>query len=126
LESLIAAKELWNPQIVFCPSSFDIHQDHQVMNQEAIRAFRNSASIYGYSFIWNIPKGECLNMFCEVDEELLAIKEKALQCYKSQIAKKTIYFERDFVKTIAMAHGAMCGFKYAEAFEVIRERICLK
>lgn len=38
--------------LILVPSTSDLHQDHQVICQEAIRAFKTS-SIWGYEMPWN-------------------------------------------------------------------------
>ena len=39
LELLVATWEDWKPDVVFQPSLHDIHQDHQTIAQEGLRAF---------------------------------------------------------------------------------------
>ena len=52
LDELIKLNQLIRPNIVYIPSSYDVHQDHKVIHQESIRAFKNK-SILGYEFVWN-------------------------------------------------------------------------
>ena len=52
LDDLIEIKSKINPDLVFMPSSFDVHQDHSVIHQEGLRAFKD-CSILGYEFMWN-------------------------------------------------------------------------
>ena len=55
LENLIEIKKEFNPEIVFGPSINDFHQDHGVVANEMIRAFKSTASIFSYEFhgtIW--------------------------------------------------------------------------
>ena len=52
LELLIALWEEWPPDAVFMPSLRDIHQDHQVIAQEGLRAFKRT-TVLGYEIPWN-------------------------------------------------------------------------
>src|SRR5688500_2258387 len=52
LDKLIEIRKEFKPSIVFLPATSDVHQDHQVISQEGIRAFKH-ATIYGYEAPWN-------------------------------------------------------------------------
>ena len=52
LELLVALWEEWRPDAVFQPSLHDIHQDHQVVAAEGLRAFKRT-TILGYEIPWN-------------------------------------------------------------------------
>ena len=52
LELLIALWEDWKPDVVFQPSLHDIHQDHQAIAAEGLRAFKRT-TILGYEIPWN-------------------------------------------------------------------------
>src|SRR5256885_330105 len=52
LELLIALWEEWRPDAVFQPSLHDIHQDHQVVAAEGLRAFKRT-TILGDEIPWN-------------------------------------------------------------------------
>ena len=52
LELLVALWEEWKPDVVFQPSHHDVHQDHQTIAQEGLRAFKRT-TILGYEIPWN-------------------------------------------------------------------------
>ena len=52
LELLVALWEEWKPDVVFQPSHHDVHQDHQTIAQEGLRAFKRT-TILGYEVPWN-------------------------------------------------------------------------
>ena len=52
LQDLISLRKLIHPDIVFLPSSSDLHQDHSTIYAEGIRAFKFN-SILGYEMPWN-------------------------------------------------------------------------
>ena len=98
------------------PSSYDIHQDHQVVHMEAVRAFKD-ISILGYELPWNNMKGQ-YNYFVELSEIHLENKTRAIESYKSQSERH--YIKHKTFKNLAKLRGAQIKRQYAEAFEVIR------
>lgn len=116
LEELVKIKREKQYDIVFMPSSHDIHQDHQTITQEGIRAFKNT-TILGYELIWNnlTFDTEC---FIDVKEEDVNNKYLALKEYKTQSLRN--YMTKDFIFALARTRGVQIGCEYAEAFEVIR------
>lgn len=116
LEELIRVREEIDPDIVFLPSSKDIHQDHQTMYHEGLRAFK-FCTILGYELIWNNLSFET-ECFIEISEAHLQRKVEALRAYKTQKGKN--YMDEDFIRSLARIRGTQIGKKYAETFEVIR------
>ncbi len=94
-----------------------MHQDHQVITNEALRAFKQS-TILGYEMPWNniLFRANCFIALREKDVEK---KLQALRCYKTQIGRRN-YFEEDFLRGILRTRGTHIKAKYAEAFEVIK------
>ncbi len=116
LEELIKVRENINPDLVFLPSLRDIHQDHQVIAQEGLRAFKN-CSILGYELIWNNRTFDT-DCFIPVTRDHLDLKIKALQAYKTQKGKS--FMDPVFIEAMAKVRGTQIGVDFAEAFEVIR------
>jgi len=116
LENLIEIKQKKKYDIVFVPSLHDIHQDHQTIAMEGVRAFKNT-TVLGYELIWNnlTFSTEC---FIEVTEEDVNNKYLALKEYKTQAGRD--YMTREFIFSLARARGVQAGCHYAEAFEVVR------
>lgn len=106
----------YNPDIVILPQTGDIHQDHKVVHEEGIRAFRNS-TILGY----DMPASN-LNFdgryFIPLNKVYIDMKYSALQCYLS--VKDKPYMHKDYIYGLAKVRGTQCGSDYAEAFEAIR------
>ena len=117
LDILINLKKEFNPNEVLTPSRFDIHQDHQVITNEAIRAFK-MCSIFGYELPWNCLKSD-FNYFVELSNDDIKKKIQALNSYKSQ--KNRYYFQDDFVLNNANLRGKLINVSYAEVFEIIRQ-----
>lgn len=116
LEELIKLNPKIHPDIVFLPSSNDIHQDHLTIHQEGIRAFKQ-CSILGYELIWNNLTFST-HCFIEISDVDLEKKINALKAYKTQEGK--MYMRPEFIRSMAIARGTQIGVELAEAFEVIR------
>ena len=116
LEDMVKLNRELKPDLVFCPSSFDIHQDHGTISMEAKRAFKNT-TLLGYEFIWNNFQfsSQC---FIELNEADISSKVAAMEQYKSQ--SKRLYAKDKLIRGIANYRGLQAGVEFAEAFEVIR------
>lgn len=116
LEELVSLNKYIRPELVFIPSSADIHQDHQVIHTEALRAFRQS-SVLGYELPWNEKNFRC-DFFVRLDGGAIEKKIKAIRTYQSQARRN--YMNEDFIRSLAKVRGVQCQADYAEAFEVHR------
>jgi len=121
LDTIINFKDQIRPDMAFIPATTDIHQDHEVVNRESIRALSRYCSIYGYDFPWNSLSEGKLNLFYQLEERHIRKKVEALSCFKSQIVKKAGYLTEEYVRSLAIERGNRIGTRYAEAFEVIRD-----
>lgn len=122
LDHLVGVRSNFSPDIVIGPSVHDHHQDHQVVANEMIRAFKSSSSIISYELPWNNVRFDS-QLFVSLEERHMETKWQALQEYRSQMINRRGYFEREFVFGMARMHGVQCNQRYAEAFEVIRWRM---
>ena len=116
---LIAARDRLEPDLVFCPSLRDVHQDHEVTAEETLRLFRD-VSVVAYES----PRSSLdfqPNLYLTLDEDHLETKVRALMSYKSQFDR--YYFEPDIIRSFARMRGAQCRERYAEAFEIMRLKI---
>lgn len=117
LEDYIRIRRSVEPQLVLTHSSNDIHQDHAVVHEESLRAFK-SVSILGYHAPWNerVTKSE---VFVALDERDVRVKEELISCYKSQASLGRSYVIDGFADVAARFAGFQSQTKYAEAFEAI-------
>lgn len=118
LEKLVKLRDEIRPDVVFLPSSEDIHQDHQVIHSEGVRAFKH-VSILGYEMPWNQLCSKTQALF-SLEEKHVSAKWEALQCYHSQLELGRPYFKKEFIYGLAAMRGIQMKTKSAEAFEVIR------
>lgn len=116
LEELVTLRNRLKPDLIFLPSDNDLHQDHQTLANEGLRAFKNT-SIFAYEVAWNnlVFNTEA---FIFLKKPHIEKKIKALKCYKSQ--KFRSYSKESFVKSLAEVRGTQINTGYAEAFEVVR------
>jgi LmbE family N-acetylglucosaminyl deacetylase len=120
LDDLIGLKKKINPEQVFIPSVDDYHQDHKTIADEGVRCFKNNCSILSYELIWN-NTGFKNQVYYDLTEDDIKNKIAALANYETQ--KHRIYFQNNFIESLATVRGAQNGIRYAEVFEVIRYKI---
>lgn len=83
LDKLIEIKKEFNPDVILCPSRYDIHQDHSVICNESIRAFKDK-TILGYCHHWNVVGISDLRLTVDLDSSNIAAKHYAMDQYESQ------------------------------------------
>ena len=105
--------------VVFTPTTTDIHQDHGVVTEEAKRAFRN-CTLLGYELPWN-NLSVSLNCFIPLKERHIKKKILALDCYDSQ--KHNPYFNEKFFRSVVKMRGIQLASDFAEGFETIKVRL---
>jgi LmbE family N-acetylglucosaminyl deacetylase len=116
LELLIALWEEWRPDVVLQPSHHDIHQDHQVVAAEGLRAFKRT-TILGYEIPWNNFNFDYQAYFA-LERAHLERKVAALSKYASQQHRR--YADPEYIWNIARTHGINVNREYAEVFQVYR------
>ena len=116
LETLIALWEAWPPDVVLMPSLHDIHQDHQVVATEGLRAFKRT-TVLGYEIPWN-NLDFSYQAYVSLERAHVERKVEALSRYESQQHRN--YANPEYVWNLARTHGINVGREYAEVFEVYR------
>jgi N-acetylglucosamine malate deacetylase 1 len=116
LEDMIRFRNEVRPNLIFLPSSNDIHQDHQTVSEEGIRAFKTS-NVLGYEMPWNNLSFNT-RCFVRLEDRHLDAKVKALHEYVSQ--RHRDYFNERFIRSLAYTRGVQIGSSSAEAFDTIR------
>ncbi len=119
LEILVSQGRKKKYDLILLPASFDIHQDHEVIHKEGVRAFKHS-SIWGYELAWNTPRFEA-ELFVKLENSHFQAKIKALTAFKSQGFRP--YLSEDFHKNHLSFRGLQAGHFMAEAFELIQQKI---
>ena len=119
LEYLYTARKAYSPELVLCPYLGDIHQDHQTVAQEAVRAFGRGTNIWMYELPYNCPDFKP-TIFVPLTVQALQRKNEALQCYKSMVHEP--YFDPDVIRSLMVVRGLQCEATFAEAFHGFRTR----
>ena len=116
LEILVAMNAELRPDLVLTPSLGDIHQDHETIARESMRAFKRT-TLLGYEIPWN-----CFNFrqqaYVELEPGHIDRKVAALRCYASQAHRN--YANEEYVRNVARTRGIEGGRELAEVFEVYR------
>ena len=116
LDTLITLRNEVRPELIFLPLPNDLHQDHQTIAMEGLRAFKQS-SILGYEIPWNNLLFRT-QAFVKLHREHVDQKVRALKAYQSQ--EDRYYATENFIYSLAKTRGVQIGCEYAECFEVLR------
>jgi len=121
-------KKKINPDIVYTHFDGDLNIDHRIVSQAVLTAFRpikgekvekilffEVLSATDYSSKNFIP-----NYFNKIDKYWKK-KDKALKAYGDEIIKTKTSRSLEGVENLARYRGNFCGYRYAEAFKLIRE-----
>lgn len=116
LEILIGLWEEWRPDAVLQPSIGDIHQDHQAVAAEGLRAFKRT-TVLGYEIPWNTFNFN-YQAYVALEAPHIERKVAALARYESQQHRN--YANADYIWNLARTRGINIGIEFAESFEVYR------
>ncbi|MGR3175995.1 MAG: PIG-L deacetylase family protein [Candidatus Scalindua sp.] len=128
IEKIIAEIQ---PDTVYTHHHNDLNIDHSITSQATITATRPIGKmpvkeVYAYEILssteWsfgNTKSSFSPNTFVGI-EKTLDTKNNALLCYQSEIRDFPHPRSIEAVTTAAKRWGAICGYKAAEAFELIR------
>ncbi len=116
LEYLLKLRREIKPDIIFTHSKEDIHQDHNTVTQEALRAYRG-ITVLGFD-VMRSSHGFFPNFFVEVNEENVNKKIEALAQYKTYADK--YYFGAELLRATMVRHGALAEKDFAEGFDILR------
>lgn len=121
-------------EIMYIPNYGDIHSDHKIVSEAAMSCskwfrYNTVKKIYAYETLSETEFGinNCIagfkpNVFVNI-EESLEKKLELMQIFKSEIGKAPFPRSMDVVKGLSQFRGAASGYKNAEAFMLLRERI---
>ena len=116
LDAMIQLDREIQPDVVFSPSMHDVHQDHNTIAAECMRAFKKK-TILQYEVPWNNFTFDN-QLFMVVEECDVQKKIEAVKCYASQVNRN--YTSDQFIRGLLVTHGVQIGAKYAEVFEIPR------
>ena len=116
LEYFLQLRLDFKPDIIFVHSQQDIHQDHNTMTNEALRAFRG-ITVLGFDVVRS-SHGFFPDFLIEVGEEDVNAKIEALSKYVTYSDK--YYFDSELTRSIMIRHGALAELPFAEGFDILR------
>ena len=123
----------FEPEEVFVPHSADVHTDHRLVYDAAASCtkwFRHPSvkRVLAYEtlsetdFGLGTNQGFRPNVFVNI-EHYLDDKLRAMDIYASELGEFPFPRSHEAIQALATLRGASSGFKAAEAFELLRERI---
>lgn len=115
-ETLEELRDSFNPDLVLGPSVDDINQDHHTVALESRKVFK-STNLLGYEVLTS-SVDFTPNFFVPLTEKLVERKLRLCACYRSQGDKR--YSDSQAIRGTMLHRGAQAGFRYAEAFSVVR------
>jgi N-acetylglucosamine malate deacetylase 1 len=116
LELLVSLNAERRPDLVLMPSTGDIHQDHETVAREGLRAFKRT-TLLGYEIPWNCFRFE-QQAYVSLEQRHLDLKVAALERYRSQQHRH--YANAEYIRNVARTRGIESGRELAEVFEVYR------
>ncbi len=116
LEYFLKLRNDFQPDIIFVHSKQDVHQDHNTMTEEALRAFRG-ITVLGFDVVRS-SHGFFPHFLVEVTEEDVNAKIEALSQYETYRDK--YYFNNELTRSIMVRHGALAERPFAEGFDILR------
>lgn len=116
LEYFLKLRRDFNPDLIFVHSQADVHQDHNTITEEALRAFRG-ITVLGFDVVRS-SYGFFPHFIVEVSEESVNKKIEALSQYETYRDK--YYFNSELTRSIMARHGALAEVPFAEGFDILR------
>jgi len=116
LEYFLKLRKDFKPDLIFVHSKQDVHQDHNTMTDEALRAFRG-ITVLGFDVVRS-SHGFFPHFLVEVTEEDVNKKIEALSKYETY--RDRYYFNSELTRSIMVRHGALAECPFAEGFDILR------
>ena len=116
LEYFLKLRKEFKPDLIFTHSKQDVHQDHNTMTDEALRAFRG-ITVLGFDVVRS-SYGFFPNFLVEVTEENVNKKIEAPSQYATY--QDRYYFNAELTRSIMVRHGALAERPFAEGFDILR------
>lgn len=116
LEYFLKLRHDFDPDLIFVHSRQDVHQDHNTITEESLRAFRG-ITVLGFDVVRS-SYGFFPHFLAEVSEADVNAKIEALSQYETYRDK--YYFNDELTRAIMVRHGALAEKPFAEGFDILR------
>jgi LmbE family N-acetylglucosaminyl deacetylase len=133
VEAISNAFKIFEPEEIFVPHPSDVHTDHRIVFDAAV----SCTKWFRYPSVRRVLAYETLsetdfgletrqafrpNVFINI-EPYLADKLRAMEIYASELGEFPFPRSHEAIRALTTLRGAASGFKSAEAFELLRERL---
>ena len=122
--------EAFKPNNIFTHSSIDCNNDHRIVQRSVMMATRPSninksiKKIFSCEILssteWSYSEMFCPNYFEILSSKHLKMKTKAMKIYSSECQKEPYPRNERGINALATFRGLQSGYKYAEAFQLIK------
>ena len=116
LEYFLKLRKDFQPDLIFVHSKQDVHQDHNTMTEESLRAFRG-ITVLGFDVVRS-SYGFFPHFLVETTEEDVNKKIEALSKYETY--RDRYYFNSELTRSIMVRRGALAECPFAEGFDILR------
>jgi len=120
---LYRIREEFKPDIVFCSTINDFHQDHRAIADCCVTIFRDTSTILGYEVLRSITPDFKPNFFIILSQHDFEKKCKVISMYKSQCKNRSYCFSVEKYAAQMRTRGTQAKTDYAEVFEMVWGRI---
>ena len=126
--------KIFEPEEVFVPHPSDVHTDHRIVFDAAASCtkwfrYPSVKRVLAYETLSETDFGLCAddqgfrpNVFIDI-EPFLDGKLQAMDIYASEVGVFPFPRSHEAIRALATLRGAASGFKAAEAFQLLRERM---
>lgn len=123
----------FEPEEIFVPHPADVHTDHRMVfnavasctkwfRYPSVKRVLAYETLSETDFCLGTEQGFRPNVFVNI-EPYLDDKLRAMDIYKSELGNFPFPRSYESIRALATIRGAASGFKAAEAFELLRERL---
>lgn len=123
----------YEPEEVFVPHPSDVHTDHRIVfdavasctkwfRYPSVKRVLAYETLSETDFCLGADPGFRPTVFVDI-EPFLADKLRAMDIYSSELGAFPFPRSHEAIQALAILRGAASGFKAAEAFELLRERL---
>jgi LmbE family N-acetylglucosaminyl deacetylase len=117
-DEMFILKNKLNPELIFCSTPHDFHQDHRAISECVETIFRCNSTILGYEVMRSVMPDFKPNLFLVIEKQDYDLKMKAINMYKSQI-KHRFFFKQEKYSAQMIMRGIQIETMYAEAYELM-------
>jgi LmbE family N-acetylglucosaminyl deacetylase len=129
-EKIVEAGRKFSPDVAFIPFWGDAHQDHKVVSNASLIAFRPTTSpgvkkVLAYETLseteWG-TQGFKPTVYSDITETI-GHKIKAMNCYTEELKAAPHPRSVEIIESLARKRGSEAGLEFAESFVMIRSLI---